>query len=88
MGFFIALLLLVSLFGVIGSLINLGRIKFAQDTLDMVYEMHRQGMISSVQAKVFLNDLDNPLDFESVRGVRWQLEDIIKEERLNASKPA
>lgn len=84
MSFFFALLFVWCIFGVVVSLNNLGKIKFAQQTLDMVYEMHRKEIITSIQAKVFLNDLNNPLDTDSVREVRWQLEDILQKRRFNA----
>ena len=84
MSFFIALLLIWLLFGVIVSLTSIAKIRFAQDTVDMVYRLHRQNIISNIQAKVFLNDLDNPMDVESVREVRWQLEDIMRKEQFSA----
>lgn len=88
MSFFLALLMVWCIFGAVVSLVNLGKLKFAQQTFDMVYELHRRGLINNVQAKVFLNDLDNPLNVQAVREVRWQLEDIMRKESLYAQQPS
>lgn len=88
MSFFFALLMVWCIFGAVVSLINLGKLKFAQETLDMVYDLHRREKINTIQAKVFLNDLDNPLDVQAVREVRWQIEDIMRKESLYAQQPS
>ena len=86
MGVVIALLLIWSLFAATVSIRNLRKIKFAQHVVNDIYNLHRMGIINSVQAKVLLNELDNPLDTVSVREVRWQIDEIIQKERLNASQ--
>lgn len=86
MSLFFAALMVFCFFGMITSLRNLGKIKFAQQVLESVYKLHDAGVITQVQAKVFLNEMDNPLNTQAIMEVKWQLDEIVKGQLLNEAK--
>lgn len=58
------------------SLDRLARIKLAKATLENIDNMYRQGLISEIQAKVYLNEMVNPFDTRSILEVDRELKEI------------
>lgn len=82
MSFFFALLMALCVLGMVFATINIRKINYAQRVLDDVYKLLKAGVITDIQAKVFLKDLDNPLDKHSVQVVRWSLDEIVQKELI------
>lgn len=85
MSFFISIFLVWCLLGVAISVVNINKVKFARETVELVFQLHRYGLINDIQAKVFLNDMEDPLNTAAIQEVRWQLDDIIKMDRINGN---
>jgi hypothetical protein len=69
----IAIVILIDIIRIAG---NIKKIDYATNVLKKVYYFHDNDLITPVQARVFLNDLDNPLDFQSVYEVDMELNRI------------
>lgn len=73
----------VNLFFLISSIVAIKQLKFAKAVLMDIDKLHSAGVITTIQANVFLNDMTNPMDVRSIMGVRDELNYIVERE-INA----
>lgn len=72
------LLLAFSLFMLYVSWGNLKKVEFAKSVLEDIHKLYMAGIISEIQAKVFMNDMQNPYDIASIIGVKRELDRIVE----------
>lgn len=80
------LLIVFSLFMVYVSWGNLKKIEFARGVLEDIHKLYMAGVISEIQAKVFMNDMQNPYDTASIMEVRRELNRIVEAQLRAESK--
>lgn len=75
---FFTLLLVFSLFMLYISWGNLKKVEFVRSVLEDIHKLYMAGIISEIQAKVFMNDMQNPYDIASIIGVKRELDRIVE----------
>lgn len=83
--FLLWIFLVINLYFLLASIFALRQLKFAKAVLLDIDRLHSAGVISTIQANVFLNDLTNPFDVASIMEVRRELNRIVEKE-LNAQQ--
>ena len=83
---FFLVLMMLSLFMLYVSWGNIKKIQFAQAVLEDIHKLYLAGVISDVQAKVFMNDMTNPLDTATIMEVRRELNRIVEAQLRAESK--
>lgn len=79
-------LMFISLLMVFVSYNNLKKISFARDVLEDIHRLYMAGVISEIQAKVFMNDMRNPYDTVTIMEVRRELNRIVENQLRAESK--
>lgn len=77
--------MVVNLFFLVSSWLALKQLNFARRVLHDIDKLHSAGVISTIQANVFLNDMTNPMDYPAIMEVRRELNYIVERE-LNAQQ--
>ena len=75
--------MVVNLFFLVSTIGALKQLEFARKVLHDIDKLHSAGVITTIQANVFLNDMTNPMDVRSIMEVRRELNYIVEKE-LNA----
>lgn len=80
-GLLLVLIFFFSLFMLMVSMSNIGRIKLAQQTLDNIQHMYHNKIITKTQAMVFMREMNDPLDTRAIIDVNRQLKEIYEEHK-------
>lgn len=70
----------------VSTILAMRQLEFARHVLHDIDKLHSAGVISTIQANVFLNDMTNPLDYASIMGVRRELNYIVEKELNGQAK--
>lgn len=76
--FLLYIILIVNIYFLVSSWFALQQLKFAKSVLQDIDNLHSAGIISTIQANVFLNDLTNPFDRASIIEVKRELDRIVQ----------
>ncbi len=82
---FLWLLIAINAFFAYSSWRALKQLDFARAVLHDIDKLHSAGVITTIQANVFLNDMTNPFDVPAIMEVRRELNYIVEKE-LNAQQ--
>ena len=77
---FLWIILAINLYFLVSSYFAIKQLKFSQQVLRDIDNLYSAGIISKIQAKVFLNDMTNPFDMPSIIAVKRELDRIVQEQ--------
>ena len=80
--------MVINLFFLVSSWAAIKQLKFAKAVLMDIDKLHSAGVISTIQANVFLNDMTNPFDMPAIIEVRRELNYIVERELNGQAKNA
>jgi len=74
---FLWIILAINLYFLVSSYFAIKQLKFSQQVLRDIDNLYSAGIISEIQARVFLNDMTNPFDMPSIIAVKRELDRIV-----------
>lgn len=70
------ILLFLNMLFLFNAIDRLGRLKLAKTTLENIDRMYRSGIISEIQAKVYMNEMEDPFNSRAIMAVNIELKEI------------
>lgn len=85
---FLWIFMVINLFFLLSTVAAMKQLEFARRVLHDIDKLHSAGVISTIQANVFLNDMTNPFDMPAIMEVRRELNYIVEKELNGQAKNA